>query len=220
MNGLLLLCSIAILATVYAIPPGLSESFYLQATGTETTISSGTTTYFTRYNYAIDTTRMLGFEDVAATTNGVQGSLFDFLSVKDNLTYTNSNGTCKTMPGSGNFSQTIIFLFGAFTTGVEAPPGTITYISTSSGSTSVLVTVNGLPTTLTSTSTSSTFNLDIHSYTNSAPPFSVFVLPDACSDFTCDSCYSPTTTPSSAVSVTSSFLLMLAALAMFLFSTV
>ena len=217
MNGLFLLCSIAILATVYAIPPGLSESFYMQATGTLTQTISGTvttTTDYTRFNYALDTTRELSLSDIVGITNRDEGYVIILTSRNDNLTYIESNGTCETIPYSRNSHETIIYLFGEFTTGVEGPPGTITYTSTRFGITSVLVTVNGLPTSLTYTTTSSTFNLDIHNYTNSAPPFSIFVLSDTCSDLTCVYCYS------TAAGVTSSFLLMLAVLAIFLFSTV
>ena len=219
MNGLLLVCSIAILATVHAIPPGLSESFYLQATGTRTSNISGTVTItdFSRYNYAADTARLLAFIEIIGTTNGVGESSILFSSVNDNLTYIDANGTCVTIPNTDpdSISGLLNLLFEDFTTGIEDPAGTITYTFTQSqGFTRILITVNGLPTSLTTTSLTSTLILDIFSYTNSAPPFSIFVLPDACSNFTCDFCCS------TAAGVASSFLLMLAALVMFLFSTV
>ena len=213
MNGLLLMYSITVLATVYAIPPGLSESFYLQATGTLTRNISGTvtTTDYSRFNTAVDTARLLAFQDIAGTAGG---SVFILISGNDNLTYLGLNDTCGTIPGtgSGNISDVIISIFGDFTTGVEAPSGTITY--TSLNGIDILVTVNGLPTSLTTTTSFSTTNLDIHSYTNSAPPFSIFALPNACSNFTCNYCCN------TATGVASSFLLMLAALAMFLLPTV
>ena len=215
MNGLLLMCSIAILTTVYALPPGLSDSFYMQATATQTINFSDNDVIieFSRFNVATDTTRNLELSDTVSTTNGVLFYFFSLVSENDNITYTDLNSTCTMGPISSTDIDTNS-LFGEFNTGVEDPTGTITYTNTSSGRTNVLVTVNGLPTTLTSTSTSSTFNLDIHSYTNSAPPFSIFVLPDACSNFTCNYCCN------TAAGVASSFLLMLAALVMFLFSTV
>ena len=218
MNDLLLLCSIAILATVYAISPGLSESFYMQATGTETIIFSGTITTpnITRYNVAVDTTRLLSSFDFVSTTNGVETYEFSITSWNDYLTYTNLNGNCTivSLDPIGRISDVNV-LFGEFDTGVEDPIGTITYTKIFPSGSDILVTVNGLPTSLTRiVANVIALNLNIQSYTNSAPPFSVFVLPEACSNFTCDFCYSL------AAGVASSFLLMLAALTMFLFSTV
>ena len=245
MNGLLLMCSIAILTTVYALPPGLSDSFYMQATGTQTINFSGNDIIieFSRYNIAVDSTRLLGSFDSVSTTSGVEIITSSIDSGIDELSYTNNNGTCTTSSiNSTEIGQGVNLLFGEFDTGIENPSGTITYTSTTANGTNILITVNGLPTALTMTSTSAgTTVLSINSYTNSAPPFLIFVLPDACSSFTCDSCYSPsattmspstttmspsattmspTTTPSLAAGVASSFLLMLAALVMFLFSTV
>ena len=218
MNGLLLLCSIAILATVYALPPGLSDSFYMQATGTQTINFSGNTVIieFSRYNVAIDSTRLLASFDSVSTSSGVENIISSIASGNDELSYITNNVNCTTSSiSSTEISQGVNLLFGEFDTGIENPSGTITYTSTTTSGTNILVTVNGLPTELTMTSTSaSTTVLSINSYTNSAPPFSIFVLPAACSDFTCNSCYS------SAAGVASSFLLMLAALTMFLFSTV
>ena len=225
-----------------AVPPELSDSFSFQGTGSTIINTSASVIILnhTRHNYAADTTRLLSVTDTLSVSDGVEYSGFVLASGNDNLTYSDSDGTCTTSPYIStlmNGTNGYIAL-GNFTTGVEAPPGTITYTSTYQNSSAILVTVNGLPVSFTFAYIFDTYTvtstININSYTNSSPPFSTFVLPDACSNFTCDYCYSPsattmspsatimspTTTPSLAVGVTSSFLLMLAALVMFLFSTV
>ena len=213
-----------------AVPPGLSDSYSFQATGvTLVNTSVGVTTLnYVRYNYAEDNTQFLSVMDSTYVSDGAINQEFLLASGNDDITYSDTNGVCTTSQYASTSLLSGTSELVNFVTGVEAPPGTVTYNLTYQGDSVILVTVNGLPVSYMSTYIFDTYNvtmiLNIHSYTNSTPPFSTFVIPEAC---LCDSCYSPsattmspTTTPSSAVSVTSSFLLMLAALAMFLFSTV
>ena len=202
-----LLCILAIITGTNAQGPQLSPSFLLKGTavGTQTIGTTVTTTTYTRFDYAIDTTRELLYANFEAmsgvvTSNGVA-------SVNDGSIYQVTNGVCTKRTYTVNPSSPMSFQFdfwGAFDNAVENPPGT--YVVTVSQVVYTLVTVNGLPVTYTSSSTGSSLVLAITDYINSTPPFSTFTLPAACSQFTCNACYS------SAVNLGSSFILMLLAL--------
>ena len=122
MKGLLLMSLIAILATVNAVPPELSDSFSFQGTGSTIINTSASVIILnhTRQNYAADTTRLLSVTDTLYILNGVEYSGFVLASGNDNLTYSDSDGTCTTSPYIStlmNGTNGYIAL-GNFTTGV------------------------------------------------------------------------------------------------------
>ena len=208
-----LLCILAIITGTNAQRPYLSTTFLLQATAVSTTTEGTTvsTTTYTRYDTAIDIPRGLAYFIQKGMSGSATGSLYALASANDNTSYQALNGTCSESTFNSNLSDPMSFLgnyWREFDNAVENPPGTFTI--TGSQSITTLVTVNGLPTSITSglstSSFTSLFVLTITSFTNSTPPFSTFALPAACSQFTCNACYS------SAVNLGSSFIIMLLAL--------
>ena len=206
------LCILAIIVGTHA---NLSPSFSFTGSGTATvTDGSDVTTYvYTRYDYAIDVTRGLLALNVEGTIGGQPLTEYLIVSINDSLIYSNENGVCTTVAFAADprypFSYQDNFWGSIFDNAVVNPPGT--YTVTIPPLTILLVTVNGLPTTLTYTYASGTVSIAtavvFTDYINEAPPFSTFPLPAACSQFTCNSCYS------SAIASTGSLLLLILAIA-------
>ena len=204
-----LLCILVIITGTNALGPQLSPSFSFDGTAvlTQTTGATMTITTFTRYNLAIDATRGLLYANIEGMSGGVTNTINAVGSVNDNSAYQVLNGVCTKSTYTVNPSDPMglqVNFWSAFDNVAANPPGT--YVVTVSQVVLTLVTVNGLPVTLTSSSTGTSFELTITNYIDSTPPFSTFALPAACSQFTCNACYS------SAVNLGSSFILMLLAL--------
>ena len=168
--------------------PQLSPSFAFQGTAVESRTGYPTNT-LTRYDLAIDVSRGLQISNFEGTSGGTTGSEVILVSVNDTIVHGVFNGVCNTSSVSSavSFNYQPDF-WGRFDNAVESPPGTFT--TTDSSSALTLVTVDGIPTSYSSSSTGYSFVLTITSYTNSAPPFSTFTLPEACENYTCNSCYS------------------------------
>ena len=204
-----LLCILAIITGTNALGPQLSPSFSFQGTAvlTQTTGATVTTTTFTRYNLAIDATRELLYANIEAMSGGATNSIYALGSVNDNSAYAVLNGVCSESTYTVNPSDPMglrVDFWSAFDNVAANLPGT--YVVTRAPFVLTLFTLNGLPVTLTSSSTGTLFTLTITNYIDSTPPFSTFTLPAACSQFNCTACYS------SAVNLGSSFILMLLAL--------
>ena len=194
---------LSLIAGLNAESPELSSSFAFEGSAVET-INGGTTTY-TRYNIAIDVSRMLAVGHKEGTVGGEENSAFELLSVPDGLLYFLLNGVCN----SRNATTTGFpsNYWSVFDDAVENPPGT--YTVTASESLKTLITVAGIPVSFSSVGTAGGYSIAITfiNYFNGNPPFSTFSLPAACNQFTCDSCYS------SAVASTGSLLLLILAIA-------
>ena len=204
-----LLCILAIITGTNALGPQLSPSFSFEGTAVFTATSGTTVTTgtFTRYNLAIDDTRGLLYANIEGMIAGVTSAINAVASVNDNSAYQVLNGVCNESTYVVNPSDPMslqVNFWSAFDNVAANPPGT--YVVTVSQVVLTLITENGLPVSYTISSTGFSFVLTITNYINSTPPFSTFALPAACSQFTCNACYS------SAVNLGSSFILMLLAL--------
>ena len=208
-----LLCILVIITGTNAQRPYLSSSYSYQGTAvlTATEGTTVTTTAYTRFDVAADISRRLGYTNFVGMSEGATYSIYQFFSGNDNTSYVVLNGICTERAFISNASDPMISQadsWSQYDNAVENPPGTFTI--TGSQSVTKLVTTNGLPTSITGSTTTSSLTtllvITINSFTNSTPPFSTFALPAACSQFTCTACYS------SAVNLGSSFILMLLAL--------
>ena len=204
-----LLCILAIITGANALGPQLSPSFSFEGTAvlTQTTGATVTTTTFTRYNLAIDATRELLYGNIEAMIADATFSIYALASVNDQSAYVVTNGVCSESTYIANASDQMSFrvnFWGSFDNAVVNSPDT--YVVTESSTVSTLLTTNGLPVSYNVSFTGFSFALTITNYINSAPQFSTFTLPAACSQSTCNACYS------SAVNLGSSFILMLLAL--------
>ena len=204
-----LLCILAIITGTNALGPQLSPSFSFQGTAvlTQTSGTTVTTTTYTRYNLAIDATRELLYANIEAMFAGATFSIYALASVNDQSAYVVTNGVCSESTYIANASDAMSFrvnFWGSFDNVVVNSPDT--YVVTESSTVSTLLTTNGLPVSYNVSFTGYSFALTITNYINSAPQFSTFTLPAACSQSTCNACYS------SAVNLGSSFILMLLAL--------
>ena len=208
-----LLCILAIITGTNAQGPQLSSSYLYQGTGmlTATEGTTVTTTTYTRFDVAVDISRRLRYTNFVGVSEGATYSIYQFFSGNDNTSYLVLNGICTERAFISNASDPMISQadsWSQYDNAVENPPGTFTI--TGSQSVTKLVTTNGLPTSITGSTTTSSLTtllvITITSFTNSTPQFSTFTLPAACSQSTCNACYS------SAVNLGSSFILMLLAL--------
>ena len=206
---------LCILALIVGTHANLSPSFSFKGTAaaTETDGADITAFIYTRYDIAIDATRGLLALNVEGTVDGQAITEYAIVSINDNYTYSVLNGVCNATNFAADptkpFSyQENVWSF-IFDNAVVNPPGT--YTVTEPPLTIVLVTINGIPSTLRYSfaegSVSVVTAVVFTEYNNEAPPFSTFPVPAACSQFTCDSCYS------SAVATTGSFLLLILSLA-------
>ncbi|KAI6658015.1 hypothetical protein LOD99_15730 [Oopsacas minuta] len=202
--------------------PDLSPSFYMQGTAVDTT-TDGTVITSPRFDIAIDATRELAYINSDFIFNGTTFNAFSITSESDNATYSTLTGqNCTMTDGASMTGQSPIPLtsnfWDTFENATEAPPGTFT-VANPPITLSVVI-VNGRPTVFTIAVADTGFGgivtvITISNYLNGQPPFSLFTLPESCSEFTCDACYS-----SSAAGLASSLLMMLAAIALFILSTV
>ncbi|KAI6658014.1 hypothetical protein LOD99_15729 [Oopsacas minuta] len=202
--------------------PDLSPSFYMQGTAVATA-TDGTVITYPRFDIAIDATRELAYQNIDFISSGATFNIFAITSVNDNATYGTFTGqNCTMTDGASMTGQSPIPLtsnfWDVFQGATEAPPGTFTV--TIPPITLSVVIVNGRPTVFSiavadTGSGGSVIVITISNYLNGQPPFSLFTLPESCSEFTCDACYS-----SSAAGLASSLLMMLAAIALFILSTV
>ncbi|KAI6647903.1 hypothetical protein LOD99_8364 [Oopsacas minuta] len=164
-NSLACFCLFAVLAATNAQLPELSASFSLEGTAVYTI--AGTVITVPRYNVANDVTRGLQLLD---------------------------NGVCS----DESFSKLIPFqadsnTWDLFNGSTEEPAGTFS-VSTATASYELII-LDGVPAVFTVINTDSdTALIIIHSFRNEVPAFSRFILPDACSDRICASCYDPSVT--------------------------
>ena len=182
-------CILALVAGSHAQGPNLSPSFSFEGSAVFTITSDPTdsTIMYTQFDLAIDATRELLAIQEAATFSGQQMTQYTILSINDGMQYTVTNNVCNAISTDMTMNSSLDY-WSFFDNAVENPPGT--YTATFSTVVLTLVTVNGLPTSLNTTGLGQSTILTITSYTNSTPPFSTFTLPEACENYTCNSCYS------------------------------
>ena len=193
----------------------LPESFSFEATAVQTS-TYGVTQTFTRYNVAVDSTRMLVINDKVFSDGEFS---FVLESEVDNITFTNLNGKCETVPfrvDTYNSFSSPTHVWDIFNTAIEEPDGTFTVEN--NGITHEIVLEDGLPVSFVFIAEvgldSLELRISITNFGNSPPPLSVFSLPEVCSNYTCSACYS-----SAAADVVSTLMLILSAILMLFFST-
>ena len=193
----------------------LPESFSFEATAVQTS-TYGVTQTFTRYNVAVDSTRMLVINDKVFSDGEFS---FVLESEDDNITFTNLNGKCETVPfrvDTYNSFSSPTHVWDIFNTAIEEPDGTFTVEN--NGITHEIVLEDGLPVSFVFIAEvgldSLELRISITNFGNSPPPLSVFSLPEVCSNYTCSACYS-----SAAADVVSTLMLILSAILMLFFST-
>ncbi|KAI6647913.1 hypothetical protein LOD99_8374 [Oopsacas minuta] len=173
------------------------------------------------YNVAHDNERKLQTLETTVTILDDTVMGFTLASGFDNQTYVfnssrKSSDECTTKPLAPVSFALNPDPWDIFLKANEDPEGTFTVII--SEVTYILVVEDGLPKTCNVTIGTGADQIDMPisyiRYDNRPPPFYMFSLPEACRRYTCNACYS------SAVSITSSLLLLVSALVMFLLSTV
>ena len=182
-------CILALVAGSHAQGPNLSPSFSFEGSAVSTITSGPTdlTFTYTQFDLAIDATRELQAMEFASTFSGQQIMQYTILSINDGMQYTVTNNVCNAISTDMTMNSSLDY-WSFFDNAVENPPGT--YTVNVSTVILTLVTVNGLPTSLNTTVPGQSNIITITSYINSTPPFSTFTLPEACENYTCNSCYS------------------------------
>ena len=192
----------------------LPSSFSFKGTAIQTSTYGGTQT-FTRYDVAVDSTRMLVINDKEFSNGEFR---FVLESEDDNVTFTNLNGVCETAPfrvDSYNSFSSPTHIWDVFNTATEEPEGTFTVES--NGITHEIVLEGGLPVSFAFIVevgyVSYALRISITEFINSPPPLSEFSLPEVCSNYTCDACYN-----SAAAGAASTLMLIFFAMIMLFFT--
>ncbi|KAI6649072.1 hypothetical protein LOD99_6793 [Oopsacas minuta] len=208
---------LGLFAAINAQFPQLSGSFSFKGSSEDSVL--GFVTEFPRYDLYVDISR--GLQAVEYTTSFFfTTTTIQVASVNDSAVYVDISGTCEVLttlfPSVFPFSTTENF-WDRFINSTESPPGTFTYDGFFD--TYEVIIVNGLPTQLTYEGLGSTISVyNIDSYIDEAPDFTAFRLPADCIQYDCTAC--PEGVRSSAGTIASSLLLLLAATSMFLLATV
>ena len=183
-NLLISLISLSVLLlSVTAQFPTLSPSYSLE--GTISLNFNLGATFVGPYSESVDITRGLAIMDYAVTSNtGVVLNVITLVSVNDNATYFSVNNVCNQTV----FDPNILFplntnVWDLYAAGTESPPGTFTF--TQDGNTHTVTIVNGVPASLTLMIGTTVQIIVVTNFNNLAPPFSTFLLPSECSQFTC-----------------------------------
>ncbi|KAI6647902.1 hypothetical protein LOD99_8363 [Oopsacas minuta] len=191
-----IICFVALFAATYAQFPQLSRSYSFEATATIiVTKNTLSTTIYTQYNVASDSTRLLVLEDTLTERGSSRTTI---VSLNDEASYNiGIFGHCNMHPITGNPNRPFrnpANPWAIFNQAVENPLGTFTYID--GNVTLVLRIIDGLPamyieTTKLNTTGNETSELSImiNRFNNQKPRFSTFTIPETCSNFICKACF-------------------------------
>ncbi|KAI6660340.1 hypothetical protein LOD99_13928 [Oopsacas minuta] len=216
MNSLFITLIVStLLLNVSAQFPALSPSYSLSGRGFRSESSSSPGTVFS-YDVSVDIDRQLLLYEEASTTTLVTFTsvTFQLSSGNDETTYISVNGECDitttSIPSISFPIDTNVWFM--YANGSESPAGT--YGFSQDRVFHEVVIEDGYPVEFSFSFGNSFVTLTVENFSDQKPDFSTFCLPSECSEYQCDACHS------GAATVTSSVLLLLSALLVYLMTAV